>query len=117
MSNARLQTCAQCDEPTGKSNEDELYFEPGTNREPVGPLCQSCYDEMAKVEEDPDFTCRTCYGTGGHPDLGCHGCGGSGEDKRSKKAYFDSLRGDEEYDRQKDEGRPGTDTGIPGLDW
>lgn len=55
-------------------------------------------------EEEPDFTCGVCGGSGGGPEhWACSTCGGRGEDYRAKKAYLDDRRGDEEYDRRRDE--------------
>lgn len=41
------QLCCECDEPTGRCEEDSLFVD--TERsESVGPLCETCYDEMTK---------------------------------------------------------------------
>ena len=34
-----LQLCCQCDEPTGRCEEDSIYLDDDT-----GPLCESCYE-------------------------------------------------------------------------
>lgn len=43
------QLCCECEEPTGRCEEDSLFVETESS-ESVGPLCKTCYDEM-KGEE------------------------------------------------------------------
>lgn len=48
-----LQLCYQCNQPTGKCEEDSLYIEPVVpdTSSSLGPLCQECYlerDSQAK---------------------------------------------------------------------
>lgn len=75
----------------------------------VSFVCLKCMDpdvpeEDAETDEDPDFSCGVCGGSGGGPEhWACPRCDGSGTNKTARKAYLDDRRGDEEYDRWKDE--------------
>lgn len=35
------QLCCECDEPTGRCEDDEICLDDGT-----GPLCPACYEEV-----------------------------------------------------------------------
>ncbi len=71
--------------------------------------CADCCPEAhadPEEDEEPNFDCGTCGGSGGGPEhWACPSCGGSGTNRAARKAYYDDRRGDEEYDRLKDEGR------------
>lgn len=40
----RIETCCQCDEPTGRAGraEDSIYIEE------IGPLCETCFEEISE---------------------------------------------------------------------
>jgi len=40
------QMCAKCDDPTGRCEEDAMYVGE------VGPLCESCYSEACKANNE-----------------------------------------------------------------
>jgi len=42
-----LQMCCQCDEPTGRCEEDEIYLEDAE----TGPLCEGCYHVSDEYKE------------------------------------------------------------------
>lgn len=37
------QLCSECDEPTGRCEDDSLYADDDGE---IGPLCENCYDEL-----------------------------------------------------------------------
>jgi hypothetical protein len=41
------QLCVQCDEPTGRCEDDSIYIEL-ENQDSLGPLCEECYKEYLK---------------------------------------------------------------------
>ena len=41
------QLCCECDEPTGRCDEDALYLDDGT-----GPLCEDCYSAQMEIIDD-----------------------------------------------------------------
>ena len=43
-----LQLCSECDEPTGRCEEDSIYL--GEDGE-IGPLCEDCYHDMRDDED------------------------------------------------------------------
>jgi hypothetical protein len=43
------QLCCECDEPTGRCEEDSLFVESEITEIVIGPLCEPCHDEMTKV--------------------------------------------------------------------
>jgi len=51
----RIERCCRCDEPTGKAgeHEDSLFVYP-MDGNPVGPLCDKCYDDTCGYCGEPD---------------------------------------------------------------
>lgn len=43
------QLCCQCDEPTGRCEEDDIYTEEG-----MGPLCEDCWEIERPGDDDQD---------------------------------------------------------------
>jgi len=41
------QLCSQCDEPTGRCEDDSLYLEDET-----GPLCENCWHDSDEYKND-----------------------------------------------------------------
>jgi len=40
------QLCVQCDQPTGRCEEDSIYLEPEfEHQSSLGPLCEECAEE------------------------------------------------------------------------
>jgi rubredoxin len=84
---------------------DDAYEEENEADSEWGLSIEEMLDQ-GEPEEEPDFTCGRCGGSGGGPEhWRCPSCLGSGEDKFARRAYLEDRRGDEEYDRLKDEGR------------
>ena len=68
--------------------------------------CCQCRGVEPDEDEEPNFDCGVCGGSGGGPDQwGCPACGGRGINVRARKAYYEDQRGDERYDARRDEGR------------
>ncbi|MEI6258521.1 MAG: hypothetical protein WCR46_01275 [Deltaproteobacteria bacterium] len=43
-----LQLCIDCDEPTGRCEEDGIYID---DEDGYGPLCEECYIVHKKIDE------------------------------------------------------------------
>jgi hypothetical protein len=46
-----LEYCCECGEPTGNAGRDEDSLYIVLDEKEIGPLCQSCYDEIDQEED------------------------------------------------------------------
>lgn len=79
---------------------DEDDFDSDLDSDSDLELTDSDVDSDLDEDEEYDeakFECRLCGGSGGHPDLGCPGCGTSGIDRRAMREARDEARADRDY--------------------